>query len=74
MAEQSKIQKRVGEEARSLLTEEYRILVKVKLPTTYFVKLRHRFNHNCISIVGNYNTSTIRLFKNGKLIKEEKIS
>lgn len=74
MAEQSKIQKRVGEIARSLITEEYRIMTNVALPSTYFIKLRHRVNTNCISVVGNYNTSMVRIFKNGRLIKEESIN
>lgn len=74
MAEQSKIQKRVGEIARSLISEEYRIMTNVALPTIYFIKLRHRFNTNCISVVGNYQKSIVRMFKNGRLIKEEQIS
>lgn len=73
MAEQYKIQKRVGEIARSLIAEEYRIMTNVSLPTTYFIKLRHRFNTNCISVVGNYQKSIVRMFKNGRLIKEESI-
>lgn len=73
MAEVSMIQKRVGEIARSLISEEYRIMINVALPTTYFIKLRHRFNDNCISIVGNYEKSFVRMFKNGRLIKDEPI-
>lgn len=73
MADTSKIQKRVGEIARSLISEEYRIMTNVTLPSTYFIKLRHRFNTNCISIVGNYEKSTVRMFKNGRLIKEESV-
>ena len=74
MADTSKIQKRVGEIARSLISEEYRIMTNVTLPSTYFIKLRHRFNTNCISVVGNYEKSTIRMLKNGRLIKEESVS
>lgn len=73
MAEISIIQKRVGEIARSLISEEYRIMTNVALPSTYFIKLRHRFNGNCISIVGNYEKSIVRMFKNGRLIKDEPI-
>lgn len=74
MAEISKIQKRVGEIARSLISEEYRIMTHVALKSSYFIKLRHRFNTNCISVVGNYQSSNIRMFKNGRLIKEESVS
>lgn len=73
MEKKDKIQKRVGEIAHSLLSEEYRIMVNVTLPTCYFIKLRHRFNTNCISVVGNYTTSKVRMFKNGRFIKEEEI-
>ena len=73
MAEQSMIIRRVGEIARSLISEEYQIMTNVALPSTYFIKLRHRFNTNCISVVGNYEKSIVRMFKNGRLIKEEQI-
>ena len=73
MADVSKIQKRVGEIAHSLISEEYRIMTNVALPSTYFIKLRHRFNTNCISVVGNYQKSNVRMFKNGRLIKEEQL-
>ena len=74
MEQKDKIQKRVGEIAHSLLSEEYRIIVNVTLPSSYFIKLRHRFNTNCISVVGSYEKSIVRMFKNGRLIKEEPVS
>lgn len=73
MEQKDKIQKRVGEIAHSLLSEEYRIMTNVTLPTSYFIKLRHRFNTNCISVVGSYEKSIVRMFKNGRLIKEEQV-
>lgn len=71
MSIKERINKRVGEIARSLLSEEYRILVRTQLPITYFIKLRHRVNHNQITILGNYQSQVIRLIKNGRTIKEE---
>ena len=71
MSIKERINKRVGEIARSLLSEEYRILVRTQLPITYFVKLRHRVNRNQITILGNYQSQVIRLIKNGRTIKEE---
>lgn len=63
----------MGEIARSLISEDYRIMTVVALNTSYFIKLRHRFNRNMISVIGNYSSRQIRLFKNGRLIKEENI-
>ena len=74
MAEPYKIRRRVGEIARSLISEDYRIMTNVALLSSYFIKLRHRFNTNGISVVGNYKTSTVRMFKNGRLIKEETVN
>lgn len=71
MSIKERINKRVGEIARSLLSEDYRILVRTQLPITYFVKLRHRNNRNQITILGNYQSRSIRMIKNGRTIKEE---
>lgn len=73
MAESSLIKLRVGVIAHSLIDEDYRIMVNVPLPGSYFIKLRHRYNGNHISVVGNYQRSDIRLYKNGKLIKIEPV-
>ena len=61
-----RMQKRVAEMATSLLTEEYRIMVKVRLPHCYFMKLKHLYNGNVITIFGNIQTRKIRLLRNGK--------
>ena len=66
--------KRVSEMARSLLDEEYRIMCKVRLPHCYFVKLRHLYNGNVITIFGNIQTRTIRLLRNGKERHRETVS
>lgn len=68
-----RVQKRVLEMAKSLRDEEYRIMIRVPLPDNYFVKLRHAYNGNVISIIGNYNTEVVRLFRNGKLRHKEKV-
>ena len=60
------VQRRVGDMAHSLLTEDYRIMVNVTLPGSYFVKLRHKSNGNLITIIGSYTTGLIRLMRNGK--------
>lgn len=60
------MQKRVAEMATSLLTEEYRVMTKVRLPHIYFIKLRHLYNGNVITIIGNVQTGKIRLLRNGK--------
>ena len=61
-----KMQKRVAEMATSLLTEEYRVMTKVRLPHCFFMKLRHLYNGNVITIIGNIQTRKIRLLRNGK--------
>ena len=68
------IQKRVGDMARSLLTEDYRIMTKVKLPTSYFVKLRHKSNGNLITIIGSYQNGVIKLMRNGRERHREQVS
>lgn len=73
MVESVKVQRRVGDIARSLISEDYRVMTNVALPSTYFIKLRHRFNGNCVSVVGNYHKSVVRMFKNGRFIKEEQV-
>lgn len=57
----------------SLIDEGYRIRINTKLPTCYFIKLKHRQNGNEITIIGNYEKSLIRLFRNGKLRHEETV-
>ena len=66
--------KRVSEMARSLLDEGYRIKAKVRLPHCYFVKLRHLYNGNVITIIGNIQTRKIRLLRNGKERHSETVS
>lgn len=61
-----RMQKRVAEMATSLLTEEYRVMTKVRLPNSFFMKLRHLYNGNVITIIGNVHTGKIRLLRNGK--------
>lgn len=61
-----RMQKRVAEMATSLLTEEYRVMCKVKLRNIYFMKLRHLYNGNVITIIGNTQTRKIRLLRNGR--------
>lgn len=68
------VQRRVGDMAHSLLTEDYRIMVNVTLPGSYFVKLRHKCNGNLITIVGSYSTGLIRLMRNGKVRHRETVS
>lgn len=62
----ARMQKRVAEMATSLLTEEYRIMTKVRLPNCFFVKLKHLYNGNVITIIGNLQTKKIRLLRNGR--------
>ena len=62
----AKVCKRVSDMARSLLDEEYRIMSKVRLPNCYFVKLRHLYNGNQITIIGDIRSGLIRLLRNGK--------
>lgn len=71
MADRETIIKRVSYMGHSLINEGYRIIFNVGLPETYYIKLRHHQNGNVISIVGNYEKSLIRLFRNGKLRHEE---
>lgn len=73
MADRETIIKRVSYMGHSLIDEGYRIIFNVGLPETYYIKLRHCQNGNVISIVGNYEKSLIRLFRNGKLRHEEKL-
>lgn len=68
------VRKRVGEIAHSLLSEGYRIKMRVILPTSCFFRLQHRSNGNQITIVGNYKTSTIVLRRNGKIRHQEQVS
>lgn len=74
MTIKASIQKRVCDMARSLLDEEYRIMVKVPLPDSYFCKLRHLYNGNTITIIGNYKTMEVRLLRNGKERHREMIN
>lgn len=67
------IQKRVGEIARSLIDEGYRLMVNVSLPGSHFMKLRHKENRRLISIIGNYQTRKITLRSGAKILKEEDI-
>lgn len=73
MVDKQKINKRVSEMGHSLLDEGYRIRINTKLPTCYFIKLKHKKNSNEITIVGNYEKSLIKLFRSGKLKHEEYI-
>lgn len=73
METKQRVLKRVAEMADSLLTEEYRIMLKVPLPQSYFVKLRHKSNGNLITVVGNYRDGKIRILKNGRQRHEETV-
>lgn len=67
------VRKRVGEIAHSLLSEGYRIKMRVMLPTSCFFRLQHKYNGNQITIVGNYKSSTIVLRRNGKIRHQEQV-
>lgn len=67
------VRKRVGEIARSLLSEGYRIKMRVMLPTSCFFRLVHKSNGNQITIVGNYKASNVVLRRNGKIRHQEHV-
>lgn len=70
----SKVRKRVGEIAHSLLSEGYRIKMRVTLPSSCFFRLQHKSNGNQVTIVGNYKANSIVLRRNGKIRHQEQIS
>lgn len=67
------VQQRVAAECHSLISEGYHIIVNVSLPKSVFVRLRHRGNGNYMSVIGNFEAGTVRLFKNGRTVNTIKV-
>lgn len=73
MNNKKKVFERVRDMAHSLFEDGYMIRININISTCCFIKLKHRKNSNVITIVGSYDKSVIRLFRNGKLRHEELI-
>lgn len=73
MNNKQKVFERVSHMAHSLFEDGYIVRININISTCCFIKLKHRKNGSVITIVGNYDSSIIKLTRDGRIRHIEQV-